>query len=100
MEMPEGAPEWFQQMAATIDGRAAQSEIENRATLAEYDEMFLTMDPRHLYLVMGMVSMAANHPDLGQQKTGEMYAILKHVRGVDPESGHPFGHQVFGGDTK
>lgn len=100
MEIPENAPEWMQQMAAAAQGQAAQSEIESRATMAEYDEMFLTMNPRHLYLVMGMVVMASSHSELGYQKAGEMYAILKHVRDVDPESGHPFGHQVFGGDTK
>lgn len=99
MDLPEDAPEWLHRTAKLAQGKVAQADIEGRAMSAEYDEMFLTMNPRHLYLVMGLVAMASAHPDLGNIKSGEMYAILKHVHGVDPESGHPYGHDILGGES-
>lgn len=95
-----------EQMVYIVNGRPMTKEQAERHQMAaqafedEITEFLAGLPPRHAFLLMMILRSAAEDSDEGWLQAGRLRGLLDFVHKVDPNTGLPFGQDVFGGEQK
>lgn len=90
--------EWIQKAAEEVENQQAQAQMHTAVLRAEFEEMYATLTPRQLFLITSLIAMASIESTSGAMAIGEIRGWIQHHHKADPLTGHPVGHEIFGGE--